>query len=223
MSRRIPSTAPSVVLLSVVREPARQLAKTLDREGAVVVQVPTGALALERARDVQPDVIMLEAELPDMAGTHACWLLHRDPRIGRNVPILVFASDKPTPGERVTALRAGAWDLLPPMADPAELVLKLQAYVQAKRNIDASPADALIDPATGLHSRPGLARRARELGALMVRGHGALACVVFALDAEPADPRAGTLVAHATRASDVVGALGPTEVAVLAPATDQVG
>jgi len=74
-----------------------------------------------------------------------------------------------------------------------------------------------------LHSRPGLARRTRELAALMARIHGALACVVFDLNADPADPRAGSLVAQTARVSDVVGALSTREFAVLAPATDAAG
>ena len=57
----------------------------------------------------------------------------------------------------------------------------------------------------------------------MVRGRGALACVVFALDADPADPKPGSVVVRSARMSDVVGALSPTEFAVLAPATDWVG
>src|SRR5207245_5600239 len=65
--------------------------------------------------------------------------------------------------------------------------------------------------------------RARELGALMSRARGGLACVVFALDAEPADPKAGSIVVRRARVSDVVGALSPTEFAVLAPATDHAG
>ena len=57
----------------------------------------------------------------------------------------------------------------------------------------------------------------------MSHGRGALACVVFALDADPADARAGRLVARSARVSDVVGALSPTEFVVLAPATDHAG
>src|SRR5256885_427095 len=68
-----------------------------------------------------------------------------------------------------------------------------------------------------------LARRARELGALMSRARGGLACVVFALDADPADPKAGSIVVRRARVSDVVGALSPTEFAVLAPSTDHAG
>jgi len=69
----------------------------------------------------------------------------------------------------------------------------------------------------------GLVRRARELGALMTRTRGSLACIVFALDTEPASVAIAHVVAQNTRASDAVGTLEPTSVTVLAPATDLVG
>jgi PleD family two-component response regulator len=182
--------------------------------------VHTGTLALAWAPDLRPDAIVLDADLPDTSGIALCEALHGDLRIGHNVPILLLTPEQPTPEQRVAALRAGAWDFLVPGRDQDELPLTLQTYVQAKRNIDLALAQGLADPATGVHSRSSLARRARELGALMARRHGALACVVFALDH---DATAGSLVVHAARVSDVVGALSPTEVAVLAPGTDGAG
>ena len=215
------TTASPAVLIAVVRD--HSLAGVLDAAGYSVVQPPTATLALEWARDIRPDVIILDADLPDMSGSDACWLFRSDPHVGRNVPILILASHTPSPEERVTALRAGVWDFLRYPAERDELALKLQTYVQAKRNIDAALADGPIDPATGLHSRTGLARRARELGGLMARTHGALACVVFSVDADPADVTAAALMAQAARVSDVVGRLGPREFAVIAPATDHLG
>jgi hypothetical protein len=57
----------------------------------------------------------------------------------------------------------------------------------------------------------------------MTRKHGALACVVFAVDTKSSDPRAGDVVARTARVSDVVGALTPTELVVIAPATGHAG
>src|SRR5207247_1914187 len=213
--------APPIVLIASVEE--HPLVGALERRRYAVVQVQTGALAVESAPNSQPDASMLAADLPDMAGIDASRLLHADLRIGHNVPILIIATDKPTPEQRVAALRAGAWDFVRHPGDPEEVALKLQTYVQAKRNIDVAFAEGLIDPATGLHSRPGLARRARELGALMARTHGGLACVVFMLESDAQDMRAAGLLLHTARASDVVGSLGPGEFAVLAPATDHAG
>jgi PleD family two-component response regulator len=215
------NTALPVILVAVGRE--RSLARTLDPAGYQVIEVATAARALERARDTRPDIIILDTDLTDLTGLEACRLFRGEPHIGRNVPILLLTAGPPTPEQRVTALRAGVWDFLRHPGEPDELTLRLETYVQAKRNIDATLAEGLFDPATGLHSRPGLARRARELGALMARHHGALACVVFAVDATPADPRAGHVVAQTARVCDVVGSLGPGAFAVLAPGTSDAG
>src|SRR6266704_239260 len=101
--------------------------------------------------------------IADMSGIDACRLLHSELRIGHTVPTLILTPNKPTPEQRVAALRTGVWDFLLYPPDPEELLLSLETYLQAKRNIDVALA-GLVDPATGLHTRPALARRARELG-----------------------------------------------------------
>jgi PleD family two-component response regulator len=214
--------APTPPLILVAANPEHSLSSVFVGKPYVLVQVHTGTLAVEWVRDVRPDTIILDADLPDMSGIEACRLLHSDLRIGHNVPILILAPNKPTPEQRVAALRAGVWDFLPYPPDPGELLLSLETYLQAKRNIAVALA-GVVDPATGLHTRSALARRARELGALMARARGGLACVVFALEADPADPKAGSIVARSARVSDVVGTLSPTEFAVLAPGTDRAG
>src|SRR5882672_10522978 len=215
------TTAPAPPLILIAANPEHSLASVFTGRPYAVVQVHTGTLAVEWVGDVRPDMIILDVDLPDMSGIDACRLLHSDLRIGHTVPTLILAPNKPTPEQRVAALRAGVWDFISYPPDPAELLLSLETYLQAKRNIDVALA-GLVDPATGLHTRPALARRARELGALMSRGRGALACVVFAVDADTADPKVGSVVARSARVSDVVGALSPSEFVALASAL-QVG
>jgi len=215
------ASAPSVILIAVIRE--LSLSGVLERNHHAVLQVPTGKLALEWARSARPDAIILEADLPDMSGIEACRQLHGDLRVGPYVPILILFPDQPTPEQRVAALRAGAWDCIRHPGDLEELSLKLQTFVEARRNLDLSREESFQDQTVGLHDRQGLARRARELGALMARKHGALACVVFAIEKETPDPAVGIVVARTARLSDVVGTLGATEFAVLAPGTTHVG
>src|SRR5213079_3315130 len=214
------ASAPPLILIAAF--PEHSLASVFQGRHYAVVQVHTATLAAEWVRDVRPDTIIIDAELPDMSGIDACRLLHGDLRIGHTVPTLILAPNTPTPEQRVAALRAGVWDFLPYPPDADELLLSLETYLRAKQNIDVALA-GLVDPATGLYTRPALARWARELGALMSRARGGLACVVFALDADPADPKAGSILVRSARVSDVVGALSPTEFAVLAPGTDQAG
>src|SRR5881409_763312 len=83
---------------------------------------------------------------------------------------------------------AGAWECIAPPHDADEILLKIGAYVHAKLDADRARSEGLLDSATRLYNRQGLARRARELGAQAYRDHGALACVVFALDIDPSGP-----------------------------------
>ncbi|HET7038581.1 MAG TPA: response regulator, partial [Gemmatimonadales bacterium] len=212
----------SPVILTAMRQ-GSSLAGLIENDRWAVIHAHSGTLALEWARDLRPDIIIIDPDLPDMPGVDVCRALHGDLRIGHNVPILLLARDKPSAEQRVMALRAGAWDFLCSPADPAELSLKLQTYLQAKRNIDVALAEGPADPLSGLHSRPVLARRARELGALMSRRHGALACVVFSLEVDPSEARVGHLLVRSVRLSDVVGLLSSTEFGIIAAGTDRSG
>jgi PleD family two-component response regulator len=216
------TTALSTVVLVATAE-SDALSEALQRLKFSVVEARTATLAIEWARDLLPDLIILDAALPDMAGLDACRALRSDLRIGHNVPILVMADEAPTPADRVAGLRAGVWEFLSPRVSAAELALKLQTYVQAKRNIDVALFGGLADPASGLHTRSALAHRARELGALMSRERGALACIVFELDPELVDLSVARLMARCGRVSDVVGTLGTNEFAIVAPGTDGPG
>ena len=205
------------VILAAGRR-ASALTASLEPKKYSTVALVTGTMAVEWAPDVQPDAIVVDADLPDMSGIEVCRLLHADLRVGLSVPIFIVEWDKPTPEQRVAALQAGAWDFLRFPAENGGLSMTLDSCLQAKRNLDGAVA---VGDGTGLLGRSGLARRARQLGALMARRHGALACVVFAL--ESPDPQAGALLASLARVSDVVGMLTAAELAVLAPATNEAG
>src|SRR5690349_3188815 len=185
--------APPIVLLVLGKE--QWVAHALRGNRFALVQIHTATLARELARDLRPDAIIVESELPDMSGLDACRLLRSDLDVGSCVPILMAGPDKPTP----------------------------EAHIRAKRSIDTALAENALDPAAALRGRAVLARRARELGGLMARKHGALACVVLATDAASTDPTLASRLARGLRISDVVGLLSATGIAVLAPGTDHQG
>jgi diguanylate cyclase (GGDEF)-like protein len=223
---------PLVLLAGNGEEGIRWLKSLLEGRGYAVLQERSGRNALDRARRTEPDVIVVDAELPDMTGVELCTTLRGDDRVSSSTPILLAIRDPATRPQRLAALRAGAWECITPPHDADEILLKVGAYVQAKRDADRARAEGLLDSNTGLYNRQGLARRARELGAQAFRDHGALACVVIALDFDPAALGGGgtggtvTLARYvqamksAARLSDVIGRLGANEFAVLAPGTD---
>jgi len=228
MAERMPQGGlPLVLLAGDGQEGTRWLRVLLEGGGYAVLQERTGQHGLERARTTEPDVILVDAELPDMAGVELCRMLRTDSRISSSTPILLTIRDAATRVQRLAALRAGAWECIAPPHDADEILLKIGAYVHAKLDADRARAGGLLDPATGLYNRQGLARRARELGSQAFREHGPLACVVLALDVEPPSAvnlgRSVQAIKAAARLSDVIGRLGATEFAVFAPGTDAEG
>src|SRR5216117_4381403 len=218
---------PLVLLAGDHPDDTNWLRNLLEPAGYAVLREPSGRYALERARGTEPDVIIVDAELPDMAGVELCRLLRADPRVSSSTPLLLAFRDHASREQRIAALRAGAWECIAPPHEADEILLKIGAYVRAKLDADRARAEGLLDPMTGLYNRQGLARRARELGSQAFREHGALACVVLALDVEtPGGVNLGRSVQAikaAARLSDVIGRLGATEFAVLAPGTDAEG
>lgn len=206
----------------------------LSSNGFAVLRTPTAQHTLARARTINPDVILMAAVLPDISGLELCRTLREDPRISKSTPLLVTTPHVPTREQRIEALRAGAWECLGRGTDGTELVLKLRALMRAKLDADRARAEGLLDSSTGLYNRQGMARRVQELGSQAFREHGSLACVVLALDLETdavanGDTAATTILRSVQalkstgRLSDVVGRLGPTEFAVIAPSTDPQG
>lgn len=228
---RIPTT-PLVLIANDQEWSARSLESILGPNGYSVVRAYTGQQALERARTAQPDLIILDAQMPDMHGFEVCRELRRDPRFSATTPIVITTSGPSGRTQRLEAYQAGAWEFLGQPLDGESLLLKLATFLQSKREVDSLREESLLDPGTGLYNMRGLARRAKEIGAEAFRRRDPLACVVFSPDPEaaveeqPAEEeqqrmadQVGLLFRQAGRASDAIGRLGQSEFAVIAPAT----
>jgi diguanylate cyclase (GGDEF)-like protein len=174
--------------------------------------------------------------MPDMHGFDVCRALRNDPRFSATTPIVITTSGPSGRTQRLEAYRAGAWEFLGQPLDGEALLLKLGTFLQSKQQVDVLREENLLDSGTGLYNMRGLARRAREIGADAVRRREALACVVFAPEAEQeggeeaADEelvrlsdQVGAVFRQVGRGSDAIGRLGPVEFAVIAPATGSEG
>ena len=223
--------APLVLIANDQEWSARSLESILGPSGFAVVRAYTGQQALERARSSQPDLIILDAQMPDMHGFEVCRTLRGDPRFSATTPIVITTSGPSGRTQRLEAYRAGAWEFLGQPLDGEALLLKLNTFLQSKREVDALREENLLDPGTGLYNMRGLSRRAREIGAEAFRRRDPVACVVFAPeldDGEAGEPedeagrmsdQLALLFRQAGRASDAIGRLGVSEYGVIAPAT----
>jgi diguanylate cyclase (GGDEF)-like protein len=225
--------APLVLIANDQEWSARSLESILGPNGFAVVRAYTGQQALERARTSQPDLIILDAQMPDMHGFEVCRELRADPRFSATTPIVITTSGPSGRTQRLEAYRAGAWEFLGQPLDGEALLLKLATFLQCKREVDSLREENLLDPGSGLYNMRGLSRRAREIGAEAFRRRDPVACVVFAPDLETTEGEEETpeeearrmsdqvalLFRQAGRASDAIGRLGVSEYGVIAPAT----
>lgn len=191
-----------------------------------------GRQALERARTSSPDAVFVDSLLPDLDGLELCRQLKAGTEFSPAAPLILYRSGPVTREERIAALEAGAWDVLSLPFDAQELLLRLDRYILAKREMDRMRESDLTDPGTGLYSWHGVVRRVREMGAAAARFHRPLACIVITPEdltgSEPSDADELTRVIAAqlqslTRGSDVLGRIGPMEFVVIAPDTTAEG
>lgn len=226
------SGAPLVLIANDQEWSARSLESILGPNGYAVVRAYTGQQALERARTSQPDLIILDAQMPDLHGFEVCRALRSDPRFSATTPIVITTSGPSGRTQRLEAYRAGAWEFLGQPLDGEALLLKLNTFLQSKREVDGLREENLLDPGSGLYNMRGLSRRAREIGAEAFRRRDPVACVVFAPDLEEEEAESdeeeetrrmsdqvALLFRQSGRASDAIGRLGVSEYGVIAPAT----
>ena len=230
-------TIPKLVLVATHDDwIGRSVASVLERDGYTVMRTDTGRRALELARRVNPDAILLEDALGDIAGSEVCRALRDDPLFDHATPIFITAGAPVAHVVRRTAYLAGAWEYLSQPLDVEALLGKLRTFTRARRELVQARTELFVDPVTGLYSIFGMQHWAQHLGALATRRHEPFAAVAVMPDAskddraspsgEPA-PEVLNYLADVCRAhsrkSDVIGYLGQWQFMILAPETDATG
>lgn len=231
------NTGPPLILVANDQEwSARSLESILAPEGYAVLRAFTGRQALERAGTAHPDLAIIDLQLPDIDGLEVCRLLREDPRFSDTTPVIITTAGPSGRAQRLEAYRAGAWEFLGQPLDGEALLLKMKTYLRSRIAVELERDRSTVDADTGLYNRRGLAQRAREIGSEAYRHSHPLACVVFApvmesesgtedagADAQDIGVAVGKLFRKVGRVSDAIGRLGPSEFAIIAPATDDEG
>ncbi len=107
------------------------LADALGTLGFDVVQAADGATALELAGDRQPDVVLLDVQMPGMDGFEVCRELKKQPDL-MLVPV-VFLTGHGSRRARLEGLEAGATDFLNKPCDLVELEVRVRNLVNFRR------------------------------------------------------------------------------------------
>jgi DNA-binding response OmpR family regulator len=114
------------------------VAFALRREGFQVIQAYDGAAALERWADENPDLIILDVNLPKMDGFTVCQRIRRE----SDVPIILLTV-RSEDEDVVHGLEIGADDYIPKPFSPRQLVARAHAVLRRARQPD-SPASKQV-------------------------------------------------------------------------------
>ncbi|HZP57021.1 MAG TPA: response regulator transcription factor [Dehalococcoidia bacterium] len=103
-----------------------QLARLyLNNEGFRVETASDGKQALERAKSVKPDLIVLDIMMPEMDGLTVC----RELRKTSNVPVIILTA-RGDDVDRIIGLEIGADDYMAKPFNPRELVARVKAVLR---------------------------------------------------------------------------------------------
>jgi len=231
MAEQSHGARPFVALIANDQEwSARSLDSILSPQGYTVIRAYTGLQALERARTARPDLVILDAQLPDIHGLEVCKQLRADPKFGSLTPIVITTAGPSGRTQRLAAYEAGAWEFYGQPLDGEALLARFSTFLAAKLEADALREAAMLDTSSGLYTVRGLAHRVREIGSEALRHGRPLACIALAFTpvtagegtggSVPAPIRLGELLREHGRSSDAIAHLGGEEYLVVAPGTE---
>ena len=118
----------------------------LQREGYKTCEAYDGADGLEKARTVNPDLILLDVMLPKMIGFDVCKQLRAE---GNNVPVIILTA-REEEADKVLGLEIGADDYITKPFSMRELVARVGANIRRTAMITpAAPAAEASMPVSG--------------------------------------------------------------------------
>jgi PleD family two-component response regulator len=216
---------------------SRALESVFQQHGYIGAHTRSGAQTIELARLANHDVVVLDESLEDLDAVEVCRTLSDGALFDHTVPIVITSPAPFDPHSRLEAYAAGAWEYCSHPIDLETVFLKLETFVRARREAAQAQSEVFVNAATGLYTSFGLRQLAGKFGAGALRKHEAFACVAFSPQLQDREIGSTTIlrdslsgfadVAHVfreqSRQSDIVGHMGESRLAILAPDTDAEG
>ncbi|MES1954880.1 DNA-binding response regulator [Salinisphaera hydrothermalis] len=130
------------------------ISDVLGRDGYTVIAAVDGQSALERARLINPDIVLLDARMPGMDGFEVCRRITTDP--GLDGMAVIFMTGLTDSDSIVRGFRAGGVDYVTKPLKPDEVRVRIEAHLkraraqrQADMVVNAGGRAALIVAADG--------------------------------------------------------------------------
>ena len=115
---------PKILVVDDEPDAVELVSFNLKAAGFDVVTAADGVEALKRAKEHQPDLLVLDVMLPEVDGLEVCKIIRRDPSVA-HIPIIMLTA-KAAEIDRVLGLELGADDYVTKPFSPRELVLRIR-------------------------------------------------------------------------------------------------
>lgn len=122
----------------------------LKSEGYKVYTASSGKEGVEKAKDVLPDLILLDVMMPEMDGIEACDAIRKIPELSNT--LIAFLTARGEDYSQVAGFDAGADDYITKPVKPKVLISRLNALLRRRPSIEKKAAerlslgDLVIDP-----------------------------------------------------------------------------
>ncbi|MDH5540201.1 MAG: diguanylate cyclase [Rhizobacter sp.] len=194
-----------------------------------------GAAALRQARELAPDLILLDAEMPGMSGYQVCEAMKADPALS-DIPV-IFVTGHSGPDFELKGLEIGAVDFIAkPISEPL-LLARVKTQLRVKRLTDELKRVATIDALTEVANRRSFDHALAREWRRGLRAGDPVSLLMIDVDhfklyndryGHPAGDRCLRSVAHALRdgtkrPGDLLARYGGEEFVILLPQTPRAG
>ncbi|MDZ8030462.1 response regulator [Nostoc sp. DedSLP04] len=134
---------PRVTILHVDDNEANRYVVTriLQNAGFNVVEAATGAAGLEAIVNFQPDLIILDVQLPDISGFEVCRQIKANPETAF-IPVLHLSASFVQSQDKAEGLDSGADAYLVQPVEPIELLATLRSLLRIRRAEEAALSSA---------------------------------------------------------------------------------
>ncbi|WJG07640.1 diguanylate cyclase [Aliiglaciecola sp. LCG003] len=116
-----------------------------------VYTAKSGEEALEFCYRKQPDLVIMDVQMPGMGGLKACQYIKNEPVLC-NIPVL-FATALDKPSDEATCWNAGGSDFITKPISPETLLNRVKAQLKYKLQTDTLREFAFLDGLTGIYNR----------------------------------------------------------------------
>ncbi len=224
----IPSMPTKVLVVDDEEAVRAVVRKYLSSQGYAVVLTDNASEALLLLREVKPDVLLIDADLPGLDGFGMCRMLKKDPAT-RSIPVVIMSGAKIEEKDVLSGFEGGADDYVLKPFSLAVLHARLQAVVRRysasarmdqklrKQGIELDPAGRTVKVSGKAVS---LTRKEFDLLATLLSKAGRVLSVPYLLETvwgyDPADYNdPGTVEVHVSHVRKKLGKAGKRIVSVI--------